>query len=290
VSATLYGIRGVYPTVNLVSIDIKTAAETIIGPPIQGVDLSHAKSTVDTVNQILYFVSEYSPSYLIGVHLKNSSIVYNITLPFLAYYNQVCDFNINTGEVYVSGFYPPLYGEHHIVSVNPKSGAISKDIAVVPELGSGGVGNTHAFDSKNNVLWLKIAQFSNVLDVHVDVNTGKITYVLDDLHVRTMDYDPTTGLIYGIGFGFDTKAIFLSLDSKTNNFTILGNITGYGVMYNHGALDYVLRKYYMLLYIGTNPLTYLVEYDLTTNNVTSSITFDQTNLSQLSCLHWVKDQ
>jgi len=286
VSATLYGVR-VLPTfsINLVSIDIKTAATTIIGPPLQDVDLSHAKSTVDTVNQILYFVSETHPSNLIGVHLKNCSMVYNITLPFLPYYNGVCDFNINTGEVFVSGFSYPTYWEKHIVSVNPKTGAISKDIAVIAELGGGGVGNTQAFDPKNNVLWLKIAQNNQVVNVHVDVNTGQITNVLDDLHMRTMDYDPTTGLIYG--FGFTTIPIFLSLDSKTNIYTVLGNITGYGIMYNHGALDYVLQKYYIWLYHPGSPLIYLVEYDLTTNNVTNSVALDQTNLS---CLHWVKDQ
>jgi len=64
--------------------------------------------------------------------------------------------------------------------------------------------------------------------VRVDVATGAQTIVANPLNMETMDYDPLTGLIYGVGLKVDSPTNFyrvmLSLDSSNNTFAVLGMV------------------------------------------------------------------
>jgi len=274
----LYGLTG--PALGLESIAVRTGFQKPIGKALPAELTAQQLSTVDPVNKIIYAVGFNSTSNnvnLVGIDLKGKPLV-NIPLPFgqevFIGVGQAVDFNINTGEVLVSGRDPATGNKHHVLSVNPNT----KQMTSIAVIGDQDVlGGAAAYDSKNNVYWLTFATNTNIVLVRVDLATGNQVVVPNPLNLETMDFDPKTGTVLGVGLKVDSPTnyyrVMLSLDSTTNNFSVLGQIPGYFIIDScEGALDALNRKYYSILQpvINSKKPFQLVEYDLTTNTITNN--------------------
>jgi len=263
----------------LETISARTGFQKPVGKPLGAELTGQQLSTVDPVNNVIYAVGFNSTSNnvnLVGMDLKGSQIL-NIPLPFgqevFVGVGQAVDFNSNTGEVLVSGRDPATGNKHHVLSVNPKTRQISS-ITVIGDQDV--LGGAAAYDAKNNVYWLQFSTNNDIILVRVDLATGNQVIVPNPLNLETMDYDPTNGVILGVGLKVDSPTnyyrVMLSLDSTTNKFTVMGQIPGYFIINScEGAIDDTNRKYYSMLQpVGQKKPFQLVEYDLTSNTVTNN--------------------
>jgi len=274
---TLYGLRG--PNIGLLTVNTRTGFQRPVGIPLKSEFAGPQLSSIDAANNILYLVgynATISAVNLVGISLETGLPLLSIPLPFTATgfgFGQTCDFNVNTGQVLVSGRDPNKGNYHHIVSVDPKSKVITS-VAVVGDFDLPGGAST--YDAKNNVIWIQFLTAGTIMNVRVDVATGTIANVANTFSLETMDFDPKTGLIYGVGLQVDSPTSFyrviLTLDSTTNKFTVVASIPGYyDIRPAESAIDLDGRKYYTLLKpIGHSALPFqLVEFDLNTNMVTN---------------------
>jgi len=92
-----------------------------------------------------------------------------------------------------------------------------------------------------------------------------------------MDFDPVTGLIYGVGIQVfsptNYRRVMLTLSTATKQITLVAPIPGYVEIWSTlSTLDYKNRKHYSILQPPGAPTLpfHLIEYDLTTNNITNS--------------------
>jgi len=157
--------------------------------------------------------------------------------------------------------------------LNPSTG-VEKSIALFGDIDV--LGGISGYDSVNNVLWIEAALKDSIFFLRIDVATGAVTQVQNPLNLETMDFDPVSGLFYGVGLKVESSSryyrVFVSLDSKNSNFTILANIDGYFIISAaQGALDIENRKYYSLLQPITpkNAPFQLVEFDMNTLKVSN---------------------
>jgi len=126
------------------------------------------------------------------------------------------------------------------------------------------LGEAHVYDYINKVYWLQFG-VQDASGIHIDlfgydVIKGTLLYqIRDELNIETLNFDPKTSLIYGVGITFDAKGnpsrILTTLDSKTGNITIVGKIPKYFIINSSiAALDISGRKLYCILqpYDGVN--------------------------------------
>jgi len=129
---------------------------------------------------------------------------------------------------------------------------------------------------KNNVLWLEYASKDSILLIRLDLTNNTFAPYKNTLNMETLNFDPVTGLLVGIGLEVisptEFNRVFVSLDSTTNALKVVSKIPGYFIIWSAlGALDSVSRKYYCLLQpVGKQTLPFqLVEYDMNQNTVTN---------------------
>jgi len=277
-TGVLYGLSG--PTVGLVSIDPRTAYQRPIGTTINTELEAQQLSSIDAANNLIYIVGLNTTTAgvnLIGVDLTTGRQRYQIALPFASSafvgVGQIVEVDTNSGEVYVAGRDPQKGNQHHVVSVNPKSGAITSIVVIADGDVLGGISG---FDPKNQVLWIEYATNNGqaISLVRVDLKTRTYATYPNPINLETMDFDPVQGVFVGIGLQVDSPTsyyrVFLTLDSTTNQFRVVSKIPGYFIIRAaEGALDYVGRKYYSILQpVGKSTAPFqLVEYDMKSNTV-----------------------
>jgi len=277
------GLYGLSSAAQLLRIDPKTATQTPIGSPISNEYDAEELSSIDSVNGIYYLIGFNSTSAvisLIGVDLQTAKIRYNIILPFVSSafvgVGETCDVDPSTGDVFVTGR-ESASGKHHILRVTPSTGKIQ----FIAELGNIDVlGGPSAFDPVNKIYWLQYG-LNTTYEIYLfgfNVLNGKLVYQLDDvLNMETMDYDPVTGLIFGIGLKVisdtDYYRVLMTLNSKDGSFNVIAKIPNYYIINGSlGTIDPVSRTYYCILQPSssdTAPMD-LMTIDLKTANIISN--------------------
>jgi len=202
------GLYGVAPSLaQLVSVDPKTAANTPIGNPLPNDYDAQGLATIDDTNEVIYLIASDLSStpnqvVLLGLSLNDGSIKTKIRLPFsvgaFIGVGQNVNFDPISGDVFVSGRDPSVDDKHRIYRVSVSSGTLT------PIASFGGIdvlGGASAYDPVNQVLWLSFGTNTSIDLYGFDVKTGKILFNIDDstYNMETMDFDPVTGLVYGIG-------------------------------------------------------------------------------------------
>jgi len=253
--AALYGLSPIVP--QLVRIDPLTAQVTPIGNANLPNELTGQQlSSIDTQNRIYYLVAFNQTGrmvQLLGLSLVTGKLVLSTRLPFapetLVGVGQTCNVIPGTGDVLVSGR-DGVRNLHQILRVNPRTGHTS----LIAKIGDVDVlGGASAYDPANNILWIQLGTGAEIDLFGFNINTGQQVYQIDDsMSMETMNYDPVTKLLYGIGLKVmnETSAIriLVTLDSKTGKFNEIGTIPGYFIIEGGvGALNPTKREVYCFL-------------------------------------------
>jgi len=246
-------------TAQLVSIDPATGATTNIGQPINDY-VAQGLAAIDDKKEVIYLVVTDATTdkvMLLGLSLNDGSIKTNIQLPFTAVVfigvGQSVDVDPVTGDVFVSGKDPSVGDKHRIYRVSVSSGKLTP-IAVM-----GGIdvlGAASAYDPMYQVLWLQFGTNTSINMYAFDVTNGDVLFNIDDdiFNMETMDFDPVTGLIYGIGFtaknetyGSRTVVTLNSKDGQLKQIAIVDKDQYEIIDGSATALDFTNRIIYSFL-------------------------------------------
>lgn len=120
-------------------------------------------------------------------------------------------------------------------SVTPNSGS-KTSIAVIGDVDV--IGGISGYDPKNNVLWIEFGtgksvsssllylSLSSLSLFRFNLNNGTQSSIPNNLNMETMDYDPVSGLMVGVGLQVVSPTnyfrVFLTLDSANNKWNVVG--------------------------------------------------------------------
>jgi len=253
--AQLYGLGVSIPS--LVRINPTTAIETRVGSTNLPNELTAQQlSSIDARNRIYYLIAYNDTSsivQIIGLSLTTGTLVKTIKLPFISSafigVGETCNVMPN-GDILVSGR-DRVRNQHQILRVSASTGATSK-IASIGDVDV--LGGASTYDPSNSMLWIQLGLKSgSISNFGFNISTGKLVHQIPDtLNMETMDYDPVTQLIYGIGLQVFNETsyyrILMTLDSKTGKYNIIGKIPGYFIIQaSLAALDSKGRLLYTYL-------------------------------------------
>ncbi len=261
----------------LSKIDPSTGKPEQIGPSIVNLVQSAQLSSVDEKNQIYYVLglnTTDSHPHLIGIHLNNGSILYNVAMPFKEYsyvgIGQTINVDPVSGDVFVSWFDTTV---HNIARVVPKTGALTP-ISTIRY--NDFYTSASCFDPVNRLLWMQLLDHRQVPLFALNVETKQWVYsnVNNTFNMQTFDFDSETGLIYGIGYVLKPEGqyarVLVSLNSSAA-FSLVGTIDGYGILNaDMATIDVKNRKLYSVLqeYKHDSPF-HLISVDLNTATVST---------------------
>jgi len=254
VTGTLYGLNN--PT-QLVTIDPKTATITNVGTVILDEIDAQQLSVIDERNKLYYFIGLNKTSnkpQLVSLALQDGHHISSVDLPFqeslFIGVGESIDVDPTSGVLYITGL-DPQSDLHDILQYDPKSGKFTKlneigDITVMAGI--------HAFDPKNNLLWLSYGLPDDSIDLFaMDVSTGQWKYqnVSNSMNMESMIYDSQTGLMYGIGLTFDEQnhtRLLLTFNTVSLQWKEVGPIPGYFIIdADLGAIDEKNRKLFAVM-------------------------------------------
>jgi len=190
---------------------------------------------------------------LIGLSLLTGKLVSSTRLPFAPQtfigVGQTCNVIPASGDVLVSGR-DGVRNLHQILRVTPKTGNTS----LIASIGDVDVlGAASAFDPANNILWIQLGVGAGIDLFGFNVDSKQQVFQLSDtLNMETMNFDPVTRLIYGVGLKVVSQTeyyrILMTLDSKTGKYNEIGKIPGYYIIEGGvGALNPAAREIYCFL-------------------------------------------
>ncbi|KAG2392164.1 hypothetical protein C9374_012416 [Naegleria lovaniensis] len=252
-----------------------------VGPPVTKGDqiLAQQQSDIDYKNQIFYTTTFNRTSNrveLLGLSLQSGLIVRRIDMLVdartpLVGLGQLVIVDQNTGGVFVVGTTRQLQTQNKIVllKVSPDFSQIVKLTEMTAFLASAGA---NGFDPVNHILWLDLYPTrSSPIDYlyAFDGTTGQLwTQVENRYHMQTMEFDPMTGLMIGLGLvnaanNTYTRAL-VTLDSVRFQLLTGAVIEGNYFMIQAplGPINVVSRKMYCMMQV--NGATINDPYDLLT--------------------------
>jgi len=254
------GLYGVAPLIaQLVRIDPKTGGTTNIGQPIDNDYDAQGLAAIDDKKEVIYLVVTDDTNHviLLGLSLNDGSIKTNIKLPFNAGtfvgVGQSVNLDPVTGDLFVSGRDPSVANKHQIYRVSIASGALTPIASIGGEDVLDGIST---YDSINKVLWIEFATNTTINLYGFDVTSGKLLFnIVDDaFNMETMDFDPVTGLIYGIGltlkndtYAFRTVVSLNSKNGQLKQIAVVDKDEYYIIDGSAGALDITNRIIYCFL-------------------------------------------
>ena len=105
-------------------------------------------------------------------------------------------------------------------SVDPKTQIIKKVIRVETQ----NIGGTTTFDEKNKLFWFQIFGQAGFELMCVDVRNGAIVNVINNTNyeIVTLDWDPVTGYLYGIGLSTQGDRTLVRVDPTKPKVDTLG--------------------------------------------------------------------
>jgi len=210
--------------------------------------------------------------HLIALNLQTAAIVSETKLPFLEAVfvgvGQSINIDPSSGDLFLSGR-DPVDQLHHLYRYSPKT----HQIKYITKIGDIDVmGGSSEYDPVAQILWLTYAlndttgarrnkqryyngipassrrltgagtnkQMNNVNNMEIDlvginVNTGNVVHqIKNTLYLETMNYDPVTGLIVGIGLQVYSSTnytrILMTLNSKTGATKVISELSDYFII------------------------------------------------------------
>jgi len=234
INAAPIGLYGVAESIaQLVSIDPATAVTTNIGTGIDSDYDAQGLATIDDKNGIFYLIVTDSENnvLLIGLSLDDGTVTKQIPLPFSAGgfigVGQSVNIDPTSGDIFVSGRDPSVNNQHRIYRIDMATGTLTPlaTVAFIDVLGASSV-----YDPKNKVLWLMFGTNTSINLFGYNVTNGKLLWNINDdvYNLETMDFDPETGLIYGIGLkvindSYASRTV-VTLNSATGEFNVIAVI------------------------------------------------------------------
>jgi len=276
--ATLYGLS---QTVQLITIDPKTAKSTPIGKPIPHELQAQSLASVDKTKGLYYFIGydvTKQASELTGVSLKTGEIAYNYPLPFVGTgfvgVGQYVAVDPKSGQVIVIGLVTATV--HTMLRVDVVAGTHK----VLSNFTDGNLlGAFASYDGTNDIVWIDTVPVgANSLHIQgYDGQTGKLVQDLDDAPIiESLSWDSKTGLSYGVGLRVINSTTFertlVSLDGKTGDFKEITVLKGFEIISSSiSAFDPVGRILYSFLSkYGDLNVFYLVAVNVDNGNVVSA--------------------
>eukprot|EP00042_Codosiga_hollandica_P048900 m.557843 g.557843 ORF g.557843 m.557843 type:complete len:331 (-) comp57762_c0_seq1:132-1124(-) len=256
------GLFGMSEDLQFETIDLATGKPGQVLATLAAEGQAQGVSGADVQRGVFYIIGTNFTTEtiaLIGLSAANGSVLTSINLPFLleAFVDvgQYVDADPVSGDVFVVGRSPSTYA-HIIYRVTPSTGAIRKlasvhDGAEVIEV----LGGISVYDSTNEILWIQIARNdSNNIVINFygyDGQTGFLLYIiLDQLGMSTFDFDPSSGLIYGVGY--NGARTFVSFSSQTTLFTQIATIPDFiDLLSAVSAIDSVGQQLFVYMHNGT---------------------------------------
>lgn len=210
---------------------------------------TQALSTLDNTRGILYTViadsHHLNEPYLIGISLKNATIVSYVRLPFVngntIGIGQLLAIIPSKGTVLATG--ADSLNRQLLIDIDPSSGTytILQNLNTSRYTFSVASSKMVYIPSTNEVYFGMDAALTYdrlILCINVTVNgTIKVIPNLADHRLYTYNYDPLTGDIFGIGSkgANDDITIIVRLFTNNHTFVSLGEIPKY--MYTIGGID-----------------------------------------------------
>ena len=144
---------------------------------------------------------------------------------------QCVEVDPKTGDVFLTGRSAAVQGAHELIRMVPTSGAFKR---VATFQGIDVLDGASAYDAANDIMYLQLAY--NVsgrisIDIYaVDVATGKAQKIVEQAQTMmgTMDFDPSSNMIYGLGFDPVThEPSLVQFNPTAGKFTKVNDIKGY---------------------------------------------------------------
>jgi len=275
----------IYAFNNVSIISILNPTTGIITPFGPQMHQNTGSVSIDNTNQLLYtvvFNESQSAMQLLGLSLSTGNVVYNIDLK-IEYSNSVdtCDVDPSTGDVLVLGASQISTDIFQLIRVTPSKGTI-QTIQTYKSWGQY-IPGSHCYDWGNEMLWIQFFGSTAIFSYGIDVNTGEVVYNLtqsktDKAFMQTMDFDPVSGLVYGIGLQVDienqtSSVVVMTVNSQTGKYDVVGTVHGWGFALGMSGLDTTGRILYTYLQHDLQPFAepfFVVSIDLSTGKQKSA--------------------
>jgi hypothetical protein len=106
-------------------------------------------------------------------------------------------------------------------SVDPSTGVYETVGSIV---GGNVASGVTCYDENNKLFWFQLTSYTSIVLYGMDVKTGEIKHSIDNTEheIATLDYDPPTGKLYGIGLDDLARRTLLTFDPISGHVDILG--------------------------------------------------------------------
>jgi len=253
------GLYGLSPDATLLKIDPQTFDVVNVGKPMPSILQSEGLASIDNVRSLFYFVGydlDKDETQLISLFLENGTVQSTLVLPFesplIVGIGNYCDVDPNTGDVIVTGRDATVNGDHNILRINPNTKKITPlnhidDIDVL--------GGFSAYESIKNIEYIELYENDTFVIYGFNAVTGEVVSRFEntrDYYMESLDFDPKTGLLFGVGFSVknddNNRRTLLSLNGKTGEFKQLAVLPGYYyILGSESALDVQGRRLFTFL-------------------------------------------
>eukprot|EP01129_Flabellula_baltica_P016409 TRINITY_DN8729_c0_g1_i1.p1 TRINITY_DN8729_c0_g1~~TRINITY_DN8729_c0_g1_i1.p1 ORF type:complete len:313 (+),score=51.61 TRINITY_DN8729_c0_g1_i1:14-952(+) len=232
----LYGLKS-NPT-QLFVYNTQTGESKAVGDSIP-FEVDGPVGSVDDKHGLFYTIGYNTSTQdesLIGLSLKTGRVEVEVKLPFATEgfvgVGETVDVDPETGDVFVSGHDPTTSGKHHFTRYIVSSKTFDS-ITIVPDGDILGAPST--YDSDNKIIWTQYYADNNIKLYGIDVVNKIILHeIINTENLDGMNFDPETGLIYGVGLHINNKTSYyrtvLSFNPKSLKFKIINTIPGYFLM------------------------------------------------------------
>jgi len=198
-------------------------------------------------NGIMYLLgynSTRSVANLLGLSLKDATVLSNVDLPFVEQgfigVGMGLAYDPVTGNVLITGNLPTTAPtEHDVLSVNPKDGSWKQVGTITAD--EDVLGGATAIDYINRNYYIQFAtqhlDHSVTIDLFIlDLDTGAVADTLPLPFPETLDFDPEDQMFYGFGLQVNISSptgysrIVVKYDPSTNKSVMLGGIWDYWII------------------------------------------------------------
>jgi len=240
VMSSMYGVTDW----NYVQVDLDSGTVTTLKPlPNYFSPAETGAAVVDQKNGIYYQVGNTRDSIMIlGFDIKTGNVKYSIPLPGIGggIEDAGCYIGIDpdNGGLYAAG---DSRTAHLLIKVDPTTNKTSTVASWKPGDTILGIGGS-TYDSKNKVFWLNLlwdpslkgkVSVPGIGTYGISVDQKKLLYQINSsLQIETWNFDPTTGLSYGVGLQTSPRVsrVLVSLDGSSGDLKIVGTIPKFLIM------------------------------------------------------------
>jgi hypothetical protein len=235
-----FGLYGLSPTVDLIRV-YPNASTVPIGPALpsnllQAQELSTIDEKAGVLYSILYDDKADKPMFT-GISLSTGAVVSSVPVPFaessFVGVGQLVAWEPTSARLIAGG---QLANQSHVIGlVDPKSGAWEQ-VAMLNSTWLDVLGGAVTYIPPINSLAFQLGTQTSIDVFLLDMATGAITEVdqsyANGANVETMDYDPVSQTVYGLGIlpsGSTFERSIVALHPSNKTITVVGPVKAYGI-------------------------------------------------------------